>query len=193
MVSIFSINADLFEPRERARYQSYSSLVLMASGAIGPVLGGTMSDLFGWRSIFLVNVPIGFVVMAGLITMLPYRKPVRKPKIDYAGAVLLALTTTSIVLVADATELFGSLLAPQSLGHHRRRRACRDHLGGGRTARAGTDRADVAVSQSDFWHAARHFRAQRRRRHRHGQLFRALSCRQRPAFRPPWPVCSSSC
>jgi MFS family permease len=116
LVSIFSINADLFEPRERARYQSYSSLVLMASGAIGPVLGGTMSDLFGWRSIFLVNVPIGFVCLAGLITMLPFRKPARKPKIDYAGAIVLAMTTTSIVLAADGTELFGSLLSPQTLG-----------------------------------------------------------------------------
>ncbi|AYG61075.1 MDR family MFS transporter [Rhizobium jaguaris] len=116
LVSIFAVNADLFEPRERARYQSYSSLVLMASGAIGPVLGGTMSDLFGWRSIFLVNVPIGFVVLAGLAFMLPYRKPARRPKIDYAGAILLALTTTSIVLAADGTELFGSLLAPQCLG-----------------------------------------------------------------------------
>ncbi|MEF0940366.1 MDR family MFS transporter [Rhizobium sp. BR 362] len=116
LVSIFAVNADLFEPRERARYQSYSSPVLMASGAIGPVLGGTMSDLFGWRSIFLVNVPIGFIVLAGLAFMLPYRKPARKPKIDYAGALLLALTTTSIVLAADGTELFGSLLSPQCLG-----------------------------------------------------------------------------
>lgn len=116
LVSIFAVNADLFEPRERARYQSYSSLVLMASGAIGPVLGGTMSDLFGWRSIFLVNVPIGFIVLAGLATMLPYRKPARRPKIDYAGAIVLALTTTSIVLAADGTELFGSLLSPQCLG-----------------------------------------------------------------------------
>jgi EmrB/QacA subfamily drug resistance transporter len=114
MVSIFSINADLFEPRERARYQSYSSLVLMASGAIGPVLGGMMSDFFGWRSIFLVNIPVGAIVLIGLFTMLPYRKPDRKPKIDYAGAVLLALTTSSIVLVADSTELFGSLISPQS-------------------------------------------------------------------------------
>jgi len=112
MVSIFAVNADLFEPRERARYQSYSSLVLMASGAIG----GTMSDLFGWRSIFLVNVPIGFVVLAGLAFMLPYRKPARRPKIDYAGAIVLALTTTSIVLAADGSELFGSLLSPQCLG-----------------------------------------------------------------------------
>ena len=115
MVSIFSINADLFEPRERARYQSYSSLVLMASGAIGPVLGGTMSDLFGWRSIFLVNVPVGIICLGGLITMLPFRKPARKPKIDYPGAILLALTTTSIVLTADGTELFGSLFSLQSL------------------------------------------------------------------------------
>jgi predicted MFS family arabinose efflux permease len=61
-------------------------------------------------------VPIGFVVITGLLFMLPYRKPVRKPKIDYAGALLLALTTTSIVLAADSTELFGSLLSPQSLG-----------------------------------------------------------------------------
>jgi EmrB/QacA subfamily drug resistance transporter len=116
MVSIFSINADLFEPRERARYQSYSSLVLMASGAIGPVLGGTMSDLFGWRSIFLVNVPIGVVVISGLVAMLPYRRPVRRPKIDYAGALLLALATTCIVLAADATELFGSLLSVFTVG-----------------------------------------------------------------------------
>ena len=53
MTSIFAITADLFEPRERARYQSYASLVLMLASAVGPVLGGVMSDLFGWRSIFL--------------------------------------------------------------------------------------------------------------------------------------------
>ncbi|RKE85696.1 MDR family MFS transporter [Rhizobium sp. AG855] len=115
MVSIFSINADLFEPRERARYQSYSSLVLMASGALGPVLGGTLSDLFGWRSIFLVNLPIGIAVLTGLAFLLPYRKPHRKPKIDYAGALLLAGAVASIVFWADSAQLFGGLLAPQSL------------------------------------------------------------------------------
>ncbi|NKF32910.1 MFS transporter, partial [Pseudomonas sp. BGM005] len=91
-------------------------LVLMASGAIGPVLGGTMSDLFGWRSIFLVNVPIGFIALTGLAFMLPYRKPHRRPKIDYAGALLLALTTTSVVLATDSSELFGALISPESIG-----------------------------------------------------------------------------
>ncbi|WP_438751475.1 MDR family MFS transporter [Pararhizobium sp. O133] len=115
MVSIFSINADLFEPRERARYQSYSSLVLMASGAVGPVLGGTMSDLFGWRSIFLINIPIGAVVIVGLFFFLPYRRPTRRPKIDYAGALLLATTVTCIVLLGDSAELFGALVSKGSL------------------------------------------------------------------------------
>tara|TARA_R110002020_G_scaffold16307_21_gene57739 strand:- start:427 stop:1986 length:1560 start_codon:yes stop_codon:yes gene_type:complete len=115
MVSIFSINADLFEPRERARYQSYASLVLMLSGAIGPVLGGAMSDLFGWRSIFLVNLPIGIAVLTGLTFLLPYKRPVRKPKIDYAGAALLAGAIGSIVLWADSSELFGGLLTMKSL------------------------------------------------------------------------------
>ena len=116
MVSIFAINADLFEPRERARYQSYSSLVLMASGALGPVLGGTLSDLFGWRSIFLVNLPIGILVLAGLVWLLPYRKPHRRPKIDYAGALLLAGAVASVVLWADSGQIFGSLIAWESLG-----------------------------------------------------------------------------
>ena len=115
MVSIFSINADLFEPRERAKYQSYSSLMIMASGSIGPVLGGTMSDLFGWRSIFLINLPIGAVVVTGLSLMLPYRRPMRRPKIDYLGAVTLAATIASLVAWADSRQLFGSMLAPQSL------------------------------------------------------------------------------
>jgi EmrB/QacA subfamily drug resistance transporter len=116
MVSIFSVNADLFEPRERARYQSYSSLTIMASGSVGPILGGTMSDLFGWRSIFLINLPLGLIVITGLIFLLPYRRPARQPKIDYLGAVLLAATIASVVFWADSSELFGSLIAGPSLG-----------------------------------------------------------------------------
>ena len=115
MVSIFSINADLFEPRERARYQSYSSLVIMASGATGPILGGTISDLFGWRAIFLVNLPIGIAVVTALMFLLPYRRPHRQPKIDYAGALLLAAFVSSIVLWTDSVSIFGSLAAPEAL------------------------------------------------------------------------------
>ncbi len=116
MVTVFAINADIFEPRERARYQSYTSLVLMLAGAVGPTLGGLMTDLFGWRSIFLINLPIGVLVIAGLSILLPYKRPQRTPKIDWAGAILLAGAIASLVLWADSSTLFGSLVAPQSLG-----------------------------------------------------------------------------
>ncbi len=116
MVSIFSINADLFAPRERARYQSFSSLVLMASGSIGPTLGGVMSQYFGWRSIFLVNLPFGIFVLASIALLLPYVRPNRQPKIDYAGAVTLALTIALIVLWADSSQIFGGMFTLPSLG-----------------------------------------------------------------------------
>ncbi|MEI4471848.1 MDR family MFS transporter [Frigidibacter sp. MR17.24] len=116
MVSIFSINADLFEPRERARYQSFSSLMVMAAGSIGPFLGGTLSEAFGWRSIFLVNLPIGIVAVTGLFLLLPLKKPGRSPRIDVPGAALLALAIASLVLYADAGQLFGGYGSAKALG-----------------------------------------------------------------------------
>lgn len=114
MVSIFAINSDLFEPRERAKYQSFSSLVLMASGSLGPTIGGLLSSAFGWRSIFLVNVPIAVLALAGLYLMLPWVRPNRKPKIDWAGALALATAIASVVFWADSGHIFGSILDPRS-------------------------------------------------------------------------------
>lgn len=116
MVSIFSINADLFAPRERAKYQSFSSLVLMASGSIGPTLGGLMSQYLGWRSIFLVNLPIGILVLTSIFLLLPYVRPNRQPKIDYAGAATLAITIGLIVLWADGSQIFGGMFTPVTFG-----------------------------------------------------------------------------
>ena len=116
MVSIFAINADLFPPRERAKYQSFSSLVLMASGSVGPTLGGSMSQMLGWRSIFLINLPIGIIALAGLMLLLPYRRPERQPRIDWLGALVLAVAIAGVVLWADSQSLFGSLTAPAALG-----------------------------------------------------------------------------
>ncbi|WP_319518237.1 MDR family MFS transporter [uncultured Martelella sp.] len=116
MVSIFALNADLFPPRELPKYQSYASLVIMTSGALGPLLGGTMTAAFGWRSIFLINLPLALIVLCGVFFLLPNRKPNRQPKIDFAGAILLAVSVTGIVLWSDSSEIFGSLFATPSLG-----------------------------------------------------------------------------
>ena len=46
-------------PRERARYQGYLAAVMVTSSVFGPVAGGYLTHHFGWRSVFLVNLPLG--------------------------------------------------------------------------------------------------------------------------------------
>lgn len=115
IVTVFAINADLFEPRERARYQSFASLTLLLSAAIGPVLGGWMTEAWGWRSIFLINLPFGALAMILLQTIMPYRRPDRQPKIDYLGAALVMGLVTGLVIWSDSPQLFGGLLTPMAL------------------------------------------------------------------------------
>jgi EmrB/QacA subfamily drug resistance transporter len=50
-------------PRERGRYQGYLAAVAVCANTFGPVVGGYLTEHFGWQSIFLINVPIGIVAL----------------------------------------------------------------------------------------------------------------------------------
>lgn len=50
---------EVMRPRERARFQGYLATISVTSNALGPVMGGYLTQHFGWRSIFLVNLPFG--------------------------------------------------------------------------------------------------------------------------------------
>src|SRR5215471_11206429 len=50
-------------PRERGRYQGYLAAVAVGANAFGPVVGGILTQQFGWPSIFLINLPIGLIAM----------------------------------------------------------------------------------------------------------------------------------
>lgn len=97
MVSAFAIIGELFEPRDRARYQGYSSAVFTLGSVLGPVGGGYLTDLLGWRSIFLINLPIGLAVLAIVALVMQRRTDTTTHKIDILGGALLAITTTTIV------------------------------------------------------------------------------------------------
>src|SRR6185436_19583124 len=72
-------------PRERARYQGYLASVMVTSSTFGPVAGGYLTHNFGWRSVFLVNLPLA--VLAALLTLrLPTRPRREQPwRFDTAG------------------------------------------------------------------------------------------------------------
>jgi len=69
--------------------------------SIGPSLGGVLIDAFGWRSIFLINLPLGVVALYLTITGLPADKSrdgVERPAFDFVGIVVMALALGAYAL-----------------------------------------------------------------------------------------------
>ena len=82
-----AVIADLYPPEERAKYGALFGAVFGVSSVLGPFIGGTLTDAFGWPWIFFINVPLGLISLLICIRLLP---PVKNPEggrnIDYVGA-----------------------------------------------------------------------------------------------------------
>ena len=103
--------ADLVPPRERGRYQGMITGNFALSSLAGPVVGGLLTTFFGWRSVFLVNLPLGLIVAILLFRGVPRSDRHERHPIDYAGA-LLVMTAPAMALLAmtnAGTYGFGSL------------------------------------------------------------------------------------
>ncbi|MFC6011601.1 MFS transporter [Nocardia lasii] len=69
------------------------------AGAVGPLLGGGLIDLIGWRAIFLLNVPLSLVVAVVAVKTVPEsRDPDAPSRIDIPGAVVVALALGALTL-----------------------------------------------------------------------------------------------
>lgn len=108
-----TIIGDIVPPRERVRYQGYFMMVFGSATVLGPVLGGffsgfaTLGGLHGWRWVFLINVPIGIIalfVVAKVLNIPHQRQPQR---IDWFGAVSLAVAVVPLLLVAEQGRSWG--------------------------------------------------------------------------------------
>ena len=68
---------EVIPPRQRGKYQGYLAGVSVSAAALGPVAGVYLAEAFGWRAVFLFNVPIAFIAFA-LLLRLPARPGARK-------------------------------------------------------------------------------------------------------------------
>jgi len=73
---------------------------IMVGPIIGPTLGGWLTESFNWRSVFLVNLPIGALAFLVLFITMP-RNIVKLRPFDFFGFAMLALSVASMQLMLD--------------------------------------------------------------------------------------------
>ena len=108
-----SIFADSFTPKQRALAFSLYGFTIVTAPAVGPVLGGWLTDSFSWHWVFLINLPVGLISLA-LTWLFVYDSPLviqeRKAllakglRIDYVGFLLIVLGFGSLQIVLDRFE-----------------------------------------------------------------------------------------
>ncbi len=115
-----AILADTFEPAKRGQAFALYGLAVVCAPAIGPTLGGYITDNFNWRWIFFLNVPIcllSLFLTSRIVEDPPYVKEQVKEtqrgglRLDLIGFALLGLTFGSLEFVLDKgqeDDWFGS-------------------------------------------------------------------------------------
>ena len=86
------------DQRARAGALAAYGATIGASFALGPLVGGALTTGFGWRSVFLVNVPIGIACVAITVTRLRESRDPHPRKLDVPGQALLTVGLFTLVL-----------------------------------------------------------------------------------------------
>ncbi|HLU25206.1 MAG TPA: MFS transporter [Longimicrobiales bacterium] len=85
-----AVIADLYPPQVRGRYMGLIGAVMGITSVIGPLVGGIITDLFGWHWVFFVNLPLGALALAFIIRSMPRLGGLRNgAPVDVAGALWL--------------------------------------------------------------------------------------------------------
>jgi MFS family permease len=107
-----SLIGETIPPRERARYQGYLASIMVTSSTFGPVAGGYLTQHLGWRSVFLVNLPLG--VVAVLLTLRFEPRAVRNQpwRFDTYGLCLFIAFIVPLLLALDQAQRMSASVLP---------------------------------------------------------------------------------
>jgi predicted MFS family arabinose efflux permease len=107
---------EIVPPRERGRYQGYLAGVSVASSTFGPVAGGYLTQAFGWRSIFLVNLPLGLIAVALVLRLETQPTDRRRTTFDAPGLVLFTMFVSPLILALEQVQRMDARTLPLVFG-----------------------------------------------------------------------------
>jgi EmrB/QacA subfamily drug resistance transporter len=93
-----AIIGDIFSPAERGKWQGLIVAVFGLASIVGPTLGGWITDNWGWRWVFYVNMPVGVIAIITAGFVMPKLVTRRQHIIDYLGVVTLIAGTVPLLL-----------------------------------------------------------------------------------------------
>jgi MFS transporter, DHA2 family, multidrug resistance protein len=98
---------ETFPPAEQGLAQAIFGVGVIAGPAIGPTLGGYLTDALGWRWIFFINLPIGILAVAMAIFFLPadaQKKSQTRQPVDWLGIGLLTVSVGALQTFLEEGE-----------------------------------------------------------------------------------------
>jgi EmrB/QacA subfamily drug resistance transporter len=114
--TVFAVIGDLFPPSQRARLAGLFGAVFGLASIVGPTAGGYITDSWGWRWVFYVNLPVGVIAVLLVIATMPFlRSSASIRDIDFLGAGALVAGLVPLMVALSITRDHG-WTSPEVLG-----------------------------------------------------------------------------
>lgn len=89
---------DIFNPKERGKWMGLIMSVFGVASIIGPFMGGWITDHWGWRWIFYINLPVALIALVAVFYALPKVRQEVRHHIDWLGSIFMVMGLIPILL-----------------------------------------------------------------------------------------------
>ncbi len=104
---------DIYTVEQRAQAMAIFGMGVMVGPILGPTLGGYLTDVYDWRWVFYVNLPIGIVAVTGLVIFMPSAPVQPNLRYDWTGFGVLAVGIGALQLMLDRGQTEDWFNSPQ--------------------------------------------------------------------------------
>ncbi len=101
-----------YGPAQRARVARTLIIPILVAPGTAPILGGVLTQVFSWRWVFLVNIPVGLVTVAFSLLFLPADRPGAGGRLDVRGLLLSGLGLSVLLYAVSEGSVLGWFSAP---------------------------------------------------------------------------------